>query len=83
MASRREAHEGRDDAQTVVARVLLHKIQQDKHPSITQMSLLEEMLPAAPSLRREYLNILLEKVMSTPTPSISMLRRIQQVSQQL
>jgi hypothetical protein len=81
MAGQREAQRGRDDGQAVLARVLLHKIQQDKYPSITQMSLLEEILPA--SLRREYLNVLLEKAMSTPTPSISMLRRIQQIAQQL
>jgi hypothetical protein len=75
------AEQRRNDAQTVVARFLLDRIRQDKYPSITQMSLLEEMLPA--SLRPQYLNILLEKAVSTPTPSISMLRRIQQVAQQL
>ena len=81
MASRTQSEEGRDGAQTVVARMLLDRIREDKYPSITQMSLLEEMLPA--SLRREYLMILLEKAMSTPTPSISMLRRMQQVAQQI
>lgn len=75
------AQQSRDDAQTVVARFLLERIRQDKYPSITQMSLLEEMLPA--SLRGQYLNILLEKAASTPTPSISMLRRIQQIAQQM
>jgi hypothetical protein len=75
------AEQRRDDAQTVVARFLLERIRQDKYPSITQMSLLEEMLPA--SLRPQYLNILLEKAASTPTPSISMLRRIQQIDKQI
>jgi hypothetical protein len=75
------AEQRRDDPQTVVARFLLERIRQDKYPSITQMSLLEEMLPA--SLRPQYLNILLEKAASTQTPSISMLRRIQQIAQQM
>lgn len=81
MASRNRAEAQRENAETMVARLLLHKIEQDKYPSITQMALLEEMLPA--SLRRQYLHVLLEKALSTPTPSISLLRRIQQVAQQL
>jgi hypothetical protein len=81
VASRNRRESRSDDEQTLVARLLLEQIRRDKYPSITQMSLLEEMLPAP--MRRDYLNVLLEKALSTSTPSISMLRRIQQVAAQM
>jgi hypothetical protein len=68
-------------AQTALSRVLLDKIRNDNHPSFTQMNMLEQTLPQ--SLHREYLGILLEKVMGEQWPSISMLRRIQRFSNQL
>jgi hypothetical protein len=71
----------REQAQTALSRVLLEKLRQDKHPSSTEMDILEQSLPA--SLEREYLNVLLEKVLVEPRPSISMLRRIQRFSSQL
>jgi hypothetical protein len=42
------------------------------------MAILEETLP--PELTREYLNVLLEKVLSDRVPSIHMLRRIQRIA---
>jgi hypothetical protein len=71
----------REQAQTALSRVLLQKIRQDQHPSLTQMTLLERTLP--PSLHREYLTVLLEKVARDPRPSTTMIRRIQQFSDQL
>jgi hypothetical protein len=71
----------REQAQTALLRVLLEKIREDRYPSYTQMTMLEQMLP--PSLYREYLNVLLQKVMSENRPSITMLRRIQKFASQL
>ena len=81
MASRNRGDVSRLQAQTALSRVLLDKIRNDNHPSFTQMNMLEQTLPQ--SLHREYLGILLEKVMGEQWPSISMLRRIQRFSNQL
>jgi hypothetical protein len=81
LASRNRTDVSREEAQTAFSRLLLEKVRQDKHPSSTQMSMLEQTLP--PSLHREYLNVLLEKTMNDNWPSISMLRRIQAFSNQL
>jgi len=81
LASRNKSDVSRVQAQTALSRVLLDKIRNDNHPSFTQMNMLEQTLPQ--SLHREYLGILLEKVMGEQWPSISMLRRIQRFSNQL
>ena len=81
MASRNEGDVSRLQVQTALSRVLLDKVRNDNHPSFTQMNMLEQTLPQ--SLHREYLGILLEKVMGEQWPSISMLRRIQRFSNQL
>jgi len=81
LASRNTGDVSRLQAQTALSRVLLDKIRNDNHPSFTQMNMLEQTLPQ--SLHREYLGILLEKVMGEQWPSISMLRRIQRFSNQL
>ena len=81
MASRNKGDVSRLQAQTALSRVLLDKVRNDNHPSFTQMNMLEQTLPR--SLHREYLSILLEKVMGEQWPSISMLRRIQRFSNQL
>jgi len=81
LASRNEGDVSRLQVQTALSRVLLDKVRNDNHPSFTQMNMLEQTLPQ--SLHREYLGILLEKVMGEQWPSISMLRRIQRFSNQL
>jgi len=81
LASRNESDVSRLQAQTALSRVLLERVRSDNHPSFTQMNLLEQMLPR--SLYREYLIILLEKVMRDQWPSTTMLRRIQRFSAQL
>jgi hypothetical protein len=80
MASR-ESTVTAQEAQTALARVLLECVRRDKYPSWTQMQILEETLPR--SLQREYLNVLLEKVLSDSWPSITMLRHISQLAQSL
>jgi hypothetical protein len=77
----RTADVTQEQAETALSRVLLAKIRADKHPSSTQMDVLEQSLPQ--SLRREYLEVLLEKVMADNRPSTTMLRRVQRLASQL
>lgn len=71
----------REEAQTALSRFLLERVRADTHPSATQMAILEETMP--PELTREYLNVLLEKVVSDKSPSVEMLRRIQRIAASL
>ena len=68
------------EAQTVFANILLAHIRRDRYPGVTHMQLLESIIPQ--SMVREYLNVLLEKVMIDRSPSIPMLRRIARIVQQ-
>lgn len=65
--------------QTAFANFLMEKIRQDKHPSVTQMDLLESMIP--PSLTRKYFEVLLEKVAVDSWPSNSQLARLHRLTQ--
>jgi len=64
----------RQEAQIALSRLILQKIRQDKYPSGTQMTLLEQVIPRP--LIREYVNVLMEKVASENWPSGDMLKRI-------
>jgi hypothetical protein len=68
----------REEAQMALSRILLEKVRADAHPSATQMGILEETMP--PGLIREYVNVLLEKVLTEKSPSIDMIRRIKRIS---
>ncbi len=67
----------REEAQTALGRILIERIRQDRYPSRTHMQIAEGIMP--PSLYRDYLNALLEKVIGDAHPSITMLRQISQV----
>jgi len=71
----------REEAQTAFSRLLLDRVRQDTYPSRTHIEILEQTLP--PWLYREYLNVLLEKVVRDSQPSIPMLRHLSQVIQRL
>ncbi|MFL5838653.1 MAG: hypothetical protein ACJ76K_19015 [Solirubrobacteraceae bacterium] len=71
----------REDVQTALAKVLLERVRQDNYPSTTQMDLLEEVIP--PALVRDYVNVLLEKTLTSRFPSIPVLRRLQRVTSRL
>jgi hypothetical protein len=71
----------REDVQTALARMLLAKVRQDNYPSATEMDMLEEVIP--PDLVRDYVNVLLEKTLTSRWPSISLLRRLQRVMARL
>jgi hypothetical protein len=69
------------EVSTALAQVLLEHIRKDTYPSTTQMTILEEILP--PELVRDYVNVLLEKLLMGNYPSVPMLRRVQRVAQAL
>ena len=71
----------REKVQTALAQVLLAKVRQDNYPSATEMDMLEEVIP--PDLVRDYVNVLLEKTLTSRWPSISLLRRLQRVMARL
>ena len=62
------------EAQTALANLLLQRIRQDRYPSVTQMDLLEQIIPRP--LVRDYLNVLLEKLVTDNWPSIPTIRRL-------
>jgi hypothetical protein len=66
------------EAKLAAAQAVLDKLRGDAHPSITQMDMVEGMLP--PELFPQYLAILTEKVQSDPYPSTEMLERLKRLS---
>jgi hypothetical protein len=62
------------EARAAYSRLLMDKVREDKYPSTAHMHLIEQTIP--PQLVREYLDILLEKVVSENYPSVPLLRRI-------
>ncbi len=65
-------------ARLAAAQALLDKLRGDAHPSITQMDVIEGMLPR--ELFPQYLAILTEKVQKDPYPSTELLQRLQRLS---
>jgi hypothetical protein len=70
--------EGSPDAKLVAAQVVLDKLRGDAHPSITQMDMIEGMLPR--ELVPQYIEILTKKVENDPYPSTEMLNRLQRLA---
>jgi hypothetical protein len=62
------------DVRGEVVDLLLEKIASDRHPSVTMMNLVEELL--APDDVPAYAAVLMDKVQTETYPSISMLRRL-------
>jgi hypothetical protein len=65
------------ESRVALAGLLLEKVRDERHPSSTQMAIIEEVLP--PQLLSRYVEVLLEKVAQDDRPSIPMLQRIQRV----
>ena len=69
------ASNGKDiDVQGEIVNVLVQKIATDRHPSITMMNLVEDLL--APDDIPAYVGVLMDKVKSEKYPSLSMIRRL-------
>jgi hypothetical protein len=65
------------ESRVALAGILLEKVRDERYPSSTQMTMIEQVLP--PELLSRYVEILLEKVAQDNRPSIPMLQRIQRV----
>jgi hypothetical protein len=66
------------ESRAMLAGHLLKRVRDDKYPSVTEMAIIEEVIP--PQLLPRYVEILIEKVMQENRPSISMLHRIQRLT---
>ncbi len=62
------------EARAAYLRILMDLVRQDRYPSATHMTMIEQALP--PQLLPVYIEVLLDKVAQDSNPSISMLRRI-------
>lgn len=71
----------RDEARAQIAEMLLDKVRDDRYPSATQMTMLEQILPR--DMVQDYLDVLLDKVAGDNFPSIPMLQRVQQIVDRL
>jgi hypothetical protein len=65
------------ESRVALAGILLEKVRDERYPSTTQMTIIEQVLP--PQLLSRYVEVLLEKVAQDNQPSIPMLQRIQRV----
>jgi hypothetical protein len=63
--------------QETFAEVLLDRIRQDVHPSVTQMDMFESIAP--PRQMGAYLAHLMERIEAEPYPSTSMMQRVQAI----
>jgi hypothetical protein len=62
------------EARAAYIRLLMDRVRQDRHPSATHMTMIEQALPA--QLLPIYIELLLDKVAQDSNPSIPMLNRI-------
>jgi hypothetical protein len=63
--------------QETFAEVLLDRIRQDVHPSVTQMDMFESIAP--PRQMGAYLAHLMERIEAEQFPSTSMMQRVQAI----
>jgi hypothetical protein len=68
-----QADEGYD-ARTELLKILLDRVQNDKHPSVTMMDLIEQLM--GPNERSVYAQVLMEKIRADRWPSLGMIRRV-------
>ncbi|HEY2203005.1 MAG TPA: hypothetical protein VGH99_00820 [Pseudonocardia sp.] len=69
----------RDEAQGLVAKILLDKVRLDPYPSRNHLALIEQSLPVA--MAPAYLEVLMEKVTQDRFPSADILSRMQRIAQ--
>jgi hypothetical protein len=71
----------RMENRAVLAGVLLKRVREDRYPSATDMDLIEQIIP--PQLLPRYVEVLLDKVAQDQRPSISMIHRLNRVTNSL
>ena len=68
----------RMESRAVLAGVLMKRVREDRYPSATDMDLIEQILP--PQLLPRYVEVLLDKLAQDQRPSISMIHRLDRVT---
>ena len=68
----------RVESRAVLAGVLLKRVREDRYPSSTEMDLIEQIIP--PQLLPRYVEVLLDKIAQDHRPSISMIHRLNRVT---
>jgi hypothetical protein len=68
----------RMESRAVLAGVLMKRVREDRYPSSTDMDLIEQIIP--PQLLPRYVEVLLDKVAQDHRPSISMIHRLNRVT---
>jgi hypothetical protein len=71
----------RMESRAVLAGVLLKRVREDRYPSATDMDMIEQIIP--PQLLPRYVEVLLDKVAQDQRPSISMIHRLNRVTNSL
>lgn len=71
----------RVESRAVLAGVLLKRVREDRYPSATDMDMIEQIIP--PQLLPRYVELLLDKVAQDNRPSISMIHRLNRVTNSL
>jgi hypothetical protein len=71
----------RMESRAVLAGVLLKRVREDRYPSATDMDMIEQIIP--PQLLPRYVELLLDKVAQDQRPSISMIHRLNRVTNAL
>jgi hypothetical protein len=67
----------RMEARAVLAGMLLKRVKEERYPSPTELSLIEQIIP--PQLLPRYVDVLLDKMAQESRPSISMIHRLNRV----
>jgi hypothetical protein len=67
----------RMESRAVLAGVLLKRVREERHPSATEMDLIEQIIP--PQLLPRYVEVLLDKIAQDSRPSIPMIHRARRV----
>ena len=62
------------DARRELLKILLTRVQGDRHPSVTMMDLIEQLM--GPEERPIYAQVLIEKIRQDRHPSLPMMRRV-------
>jgi hypothetical protein len=68
----------RIESRAVLAGLLLNKVRQERYPSATELSLIEQIIP--PQLLPRYIDVLVEKIVQDDRPSISLMHRLDRVT---
>jgi hypothetical protein len=63
------------DARRELLKILLTRVQGERHPSVTMMDLIEQLI--GPEERSIYAQVLIDKIREDRHPSLAMMRRVQ------